>query len=66
MSDFRTVYRGYAIYIWGADSSWSSRAESIRSDVPILASPTSEGHASWGRALRRAKSEIDRVLSGFP
>jgi hypothetical protein len=66
MRDFRAVYRGYAIYISGTDSSWSSRAESIRFDVPILASPVSDGHASWGRALRRAKREIERVLSEFP
>jgi hypothetical protein len=63
MRDFRAVYRGYAIYISGIGTSWSSRAEPINSDLPILATPESEDPATWGRALRKAKRQIDRVLS---
>jgi hypothetical protein len=62
VSDFRAVYRGYAIYISGADS-WSFRAEPVTADLPILSRSLSQGHASLGRALRKAKRQIDRLLS---
>jgi hypothetical protein len=60
--DFRTIYRGYAIYIWGGDSRWSFRAEPTTADFPILSRAVSEGHATWGRALRKAKRQIDHLL----
>ena len=57
-----TIYRGFAVYLSGADSDWSFRVERLKPDVPLLAHPVSEGHSSWGQALRRAKREIDRIL----
>jgi hypothetical protein len=65
MRAFRTVYRGYAIYLSGADSSWSFHAEPIRPDLPILSECVSNGHRSWGKALRKAKRQIDRLLGGI-
>jgi hypothetical protein len=64
MRDFRAVYRGYAIYIWGADSSWSFRAEPITADFPILTRSVFDGHASQGAALKTAEREIDHLLLG--
>ena len=63
MRDFRAVYRGYAITISGADSLWSCSAEPITPDLPILSRSAFEGHASWGRALRKAKRQIDHLLT---
>jgi hypothetical protein len=62
MDAIRTVYRGYAICITGMGSSWSFRAEPIKPDLPILAYPKSDGHVSWGKALKKAKREIDLLL----
>jgi hypothetical protein len=59
----RAVYRGYAIYVSGVDTSWSFRAEPIFSDLPILSRSTFDGPDSQGTALRAAKRQIDRLLS---
>jgi hypothetical protein len=66
MGAIGTVYRGYAIYITGVGSSWSFRAEPIKPDLPILPHAASDGHGSWGRALRKAKRQIDLLLSVWP
>jgi hypothetical protein len=63
MGNFRTVYRGYAIYLFGESPSCSCRAEPLTPDLPILAIPVSEGNASWGKALRKAKGKIDLLLT---
>jgi hypothetical protein len=63
MRSVRSVYRGYAIYVSGGDSSWSFRAGPIKPDLPILPRSVFEGHASRGTALRTAKRQIDRLLS---
>jgi hypothetical protein len=63
MGNFRTVYRGYAIYIFGESPSWSFRAQPITPELPILAIPVEGSHASWGKALTKAKKQIDRLLS---
>jgi hypothetical protein len=59
----RSVYRGYAIYVSGGNSSWSFRAEPITEDLPILTRAVFERHASRGMALRTAKRQIDRLVS---
>ena len=59
MGSYRTIYRGYAIYVSGA---WSFRAEPKRPDLPILTWPTGEGYRLRGAALYSAKREIDRPL----
>jgi hypothetical protein len=58
MRDFRAVYRGYAIYISGIGTSWSSRAEPINSDLPILATPESEDPATWGTGYFLSRNRI--------
>ena len=64
MRSVRSVYRGYAIYVSGGNSSWSFRAEPITADLPILTRAVFEGHASRGTALRTAKRQIDHLVSG--
>jgi hypothetical protein len=63
MGNFRTIYRGYAVHIFGESPLWSFRAEPMRPELPLLAHPLEDGHGSWGKALTRAKREIDRLLS---
>jgi hypothetical protein len=63
MGNFRTFYRGYAIHVFGETPAWSFRAEPIRSELPIFANSVEADHASWGKALTRAKRQIDRLLS---
>jgi hypothetical protein len=63
MGNHRSIYRGYAIYIWGAETNLSFRVDRLAPDLPILSNPVSDGHGSWGSALTGAKREIDRVLS---
>jgi len=62
MGAIRTVYRGYAICITGVGSSWSFLVEPTRPDLPILANPKSDGHLSWGKALKKAKQQVDLLL----
>ena len=64
MHNHRAVYRGYAIYLSGSDLSWSYRIEPLTPDFPLLRQPAIGGHSSWGRALRIAKRETDRILVG--
>ena len=64
MHNHRSVYRGYAIYLSGLDSTWSFRVEPLTPEFPLLRQPAFGNHSSWGRALRTAKREIDRVLAG--
>jgi hypothetical protein len=64
MGDFRTIYRGYVVFIFSEFASWAFRAEPTSPDLPILGNPLQEGHASWGKALETAEGEIDRLLSG--
>jgi hypothetical protein len=63
MRDHRAVYRGYAIFVSSAEGKWAFRIERLRSDLPILSKPISEGHASRGEALWTAKRHIDVCLS---
>jgi hypothetical protein len=63
MGNFRTIYWGYAIQLFGETPVWSFRAEPTRPDLPLLAAPVQDGHDSWGKALARAKSQIDRLVS---
>jgi hypothetical protein len=63
MGYLRTIYRGYAIHLSGEPLSWSFRAEPIMPDLPIFGRPASDGHASWGKALRKAKRHIDLLLA---
>jgi len=63
MGNFRTIYRGYTIHVFGETPSWSFRAEPTRPELPILGTPVEGGHVSWGKALTRVKREIDRLLS---
>ena len=44
-----TIYRGFAVYLSGADSDWSFRVERLKPDVPLLAHPVSEGHSRGGK-----------------
>jgi hypothetical protein len=60
MRDHRAVYRGYAIYISGADSSWSFHAEPIHADLPILPQAKFQGHPNWGEALRKCEKRDRR------
>ena len=62
MGNFRTVYRGYAIQVFGETPTWSFRAEPMRPELPLLAAPLQDGHDSWGKALTRAKKQIYRLL----
>ena len=62
MGDFRTIYRGYAIHVFGETPAWSFRAEPMRPELPLMAAPLQDGHDSWGKALTRAKKQIDRLL----
>jgi hypothetical protein len=64
MRSIRSVYRGFAIYVSGRNSTWSFRAEPITADLPILTRSMFEGHPSRGAAWRTAKREIDRLLLG--
>jgi hypothetical protein len=50
--------------LFGESPLWSFRAEPMRPELPLLANPVKDGYASWGKALTRAKREIDRLLSG--
>lgn len=63
MSDVRAIYRGYAIYISGAETSWTYSANPLTPELPILSQAVSIEHNSWGRALRKAKRQIDGLLS---
>jgi hypothetical protein len=63
MGNFRTIYRGYAIQLFGETPVWSFRAEPMRPELPILAAPVQDGHDSWGKALAGAKRQIDRLLA---
>jgi hypothetical protein len=51
----RSVYRGYAIYVWSAETAWSFRAEPLSAELPILPLATFDGHDSRGGALKTAK-----------
>jgi hypothetical protein len=62
LREHRSVYRGYAIYVSGSNSSWSFRAEPIYSDLPILPSASFDGYVSQGAALRTAKQQIDHLF----
>jgi hypothetical protein len=62
MPAFRSVYRGYAIFISGLPLRWASRTEPLTPDLPIVSFPASGGHTSWGKALSKAKREVDRLL----
>lgn len=64
MFKHRAVYRSYAIYLSGADETWSFRIEPLTPEFPLLRQPALGGHRSWGRALRTAKREVDRILAG--
>ena len=59
----RTVYRGYAVYVSGADLNWSFRVERTCSDLPLLSRPVSDDHHSRGDAFTEARRQIDRLLS---
>jgi hypothetical protein len=61
MSRYRTVYRGYVIYVSAPDS-WSVRAEPTDAGFPILPYATYDGQDSQASALRTIKREIDRLL----
>jgi hypothetical protein len=50
MGDFRTIYRGYAIHVFGETPAWSFRAEPMRPELPLLAVPVQDGHDSWEEA----------------
>jgi hypothetical protein len=63
MGNFRTIYRGYAIHVFGETPVWSFRAEPKRPELPLLAAPAQDGHDSWGKALTSAKRQIDILLS---
>ena len=63
MGNFRTNYRGYAVHVFGETPAWSYRAEPTRPELPLLAAPVQDGHDSWGKALARAKRQIDRLLA---
>jgi hypothetical protein len=63
MRETKAFYRGYGIHVSGADASWASRTEPMRPELPIVSVPFSEGHASWGKALNKAKRQIDALLS---
>jgi len=63
MGNFHTVYRGYAVHIFGETPTWSFRAEPMRPELPLLAAPLQDGHDSRGKALTKAKRQIDRLLS---
>jgi hypothetical protein len=63
MGNFRTIYRGYAIHVFGESPAWSFRAEPRYPELPILGTPVQDGHNSWGKALTSAKRQIDRLLS---
>ena len=63
MGKTRSVYRGYAINVSGENPAWSFRAEPMRPELPLLAAPVQDDHASWGKALASAKRHIDRLLS---
>ena len=63
MGKIRSVYRGYAINVSGENPAWSFRAEPMRPELPLLATPLQDGHDSWGKALTRAKKKIDRHLT---
>lgn len=65
MRDFRAIYRGYAIYISGAETSWTYSANPLTPELPILPQAVSIAHNSWGRALRNAKRQIDRLISSW-
>jgi hypothetical protein len=54
----RSVYRGYAIYVWSAETAWSFRAEPLSAELPILPLATFDGHDSRGGALKTAKSPV--------
>ena len=62
MRDVRAKYRGYAIYISGAETSWTYSANPLTPELPILPDAVSVLHTSWGRALNKAKRQIDRLL----
>ena len=49
--------------ITGEDTAWSSRAEPVHADLPILALPTFVGHQTRGSALSAAKRHIDHLLA---
>jgi hypothetical protein len=63
MGNFRMVYRGYAVHIFGETPSWSFAVEPTRPEVPLLGNPVEDGHASCGKALSTAMKQIDRLLS---
>jgi len=64
MGNLRTIYRGYAVHIFGESPLWSFRAEPMTPELPLLANPVKDGYGSWGKALTKARREIDRLLSG--
>ena len=64
MPPHRAIYRGYAIYVSGGASNWTTRVEPVHPDLPIMHCHLSDGHASRGSALQSVKNEIDRLLSG--
>jgi hypothetical protein len=46
MGNFRMVYRGYVIHVFGETPAWSFRAEPMRPKVPLLGNPVEDGHGS--------------------
>jgi hypothetical protein len=46
MGNFRTFYREYAVHIFGESPSWSFRAETRGSELPLLGVPLQDGHDS--------------------
>jgi hypothetical protein len=61
MDDYRTIYRGYAIYL-SHGLNWAFTASPLTPDRPILVSATWEGYSSRDIAFETAKREIDDLL----
>jgi hypothetical protein len=62
MDDYRTIYRGYAIYL-SHGLNWSFAASPLTPEWPILASARWEDYSSRALALETAKREIDDLLN---
>ena len=63
MREFRTLYRGYAIYV-SHGGNWCFTAVPLTPELPIMARARWEGYPSQGIALQTAKHEIDHLLVG--
>jgi hypothetical protein len=59
----QTIYRGFCIYTFGKELSWSFSARPLTPDLPILSRYlfVSEGDTET-LAIAEAKSQIDRLL----